>query len=305
MLWRLPKRTLITMAVATALAILASSHASAAPVEACVSPAPGDVPVKVLNIFNNSRILMYVVLETAKQDLLDANGLPYDRWLQAEFNPTPGRYASTYLYRAYINPLTGIPPGAAVQVTVPFYTQIETSPCPFDLDQYINWWRALRVYVYDDPGAIAHAYDGDTNPQNAASISPPGGIASCPACDTPLVVHRIQTGSDGHRVSLPPGDPSQLLEFTFALVPEPPQPLSINYAFVDYDISSVDQVYLPVAMDPLDNPYIGYIGSVLGRTAFGKKLGLFRKDFGWPKYHWPSYVTNQSNLRLPGAFNVM
>jgi hypothetical protein len=86
------------------------------------------------------------------------------------------------------------------------------------------------------------------------------GLRGLTRPSTSLVVYRSQTGSDGHGVSLPPVDPSQLLEFTFALVPEPPQPLSINYDFVDYDISSVDQVYLPVAMDPLNNPYIGYIG---------------------------------------------
>ena len=194
---------------------------------------------------------------------------------------------------------------------MPFYTQLETAPCPFLLDQYINWWRALRVYVYDDPGAIAHAYDSDTNPQNATPISPPGTIPSCPACALPLVVYRSQTGGDGHGVSLPPVDPSQLLEFTFALVLEAPQPLSINYAFVDYDISSVDQVYLPVAMDPINNPYIGYIGSVLARGSvqppqgFAGRLAQFQSDFGWPKYKWPDYVTNQGNLRLPGTFNVM
>ena len=307
----MPKPPRLTTPVATlvlaliALAALGSSPAGAAPPETCVSPGPRDAPVKVLNLYNNSSIPMWVVLESAKQNLLDSEGLPYDRWLQAEFNPTPGRYASMYLYRAYVNPQTGILPGKSVSVTVPFYTQLETEPCPFLVDQYINWWRSLRVYVYDDPGAIAHAYNADTNPQNATPISPPGAIPSCPACAVPLVVYRSQTGADGHGVPLPPVDPSQLLEFTFALVPEAPQPLSINYAFVDYGISSVDQVYLPVAMDPLDNPYIGYIGSVLGRRAFGGLLGQFQTDFGWPKYKWPSYVTNQQNVRLPGTFNVM
>ena len=88
----------------TFLAALGSDPAAAAPPEECVGPSPRDAPVKALNLYNNSSIPMYVVLETAKQNLLDADGLPSDRWLQAEFNPTPGRYASTYLYRAYVNP---------------------------------------------------------------------------------------------------------------------------------------------------------------------------------------------------------
>jgi hypothetical protein len=303
------------------LVVLVSGYASAAPPE-CIAPSPRPVPVKTLNIYNNSSIPIYPVLETAKQNLLDEDGNPYDRWLQAEFDPTPGRYASTYLYRTYVHPQRGLLPGQSVTVTVPFYTQLETSPCPFALDQYVNWWRALRVYIYDDPGAVANAYDGDTNPQNAVPISPPGVVPSCQGCNplpscqgcsTPLVVYRIQTGGDQHGVSLPPGDPSQLLEFTFALVTVAPAPLAINRAFVDYDISSVDQVYLPVAMDPLDNPYIGYIGSVLGRGrgsshtsgGFGGILLQFQQDFGWPQYKWPAYVTYQKNVRLPGTFNVM
>ena len=196
-----------------------------------------------------------------------------------------------------------------MSVTVPFYTQLETSPCPDQPDQYIDWWRALRIYIYDDPGAIKHAYDIDTNKQNALPMSdfaPDAGPGpSCPACTGPLVVYRDQSGADKHGVSLPAIDPSQLLEFTFATVTPAPQPLKIDHGFVDYDISSVDQVYLPVAMDPVNNPFIGFIGSVLGRKVFEERLEKFQKDFGWPKYKWPSYVTNKNNIRLPATFNVM
>ena len=84
-----------------------------------------------------------------------------------------------------------------------------------------------------------------------------------------------------------------------------PEPLKIDYGFVDYDISSVDQVYLSVAMDPVNNPFIGFIGSVLGRDIFSARLTKFRNDFSWPKYKWPAYVTNQTAIRLPATFNVM
>ena len=123
----------------------------------CDSPSPRTVQVKTVKIKNNSGVPIYVVLETPKQDLLDENNRAHDRWLQAEFQPTPGTYASTYLYRAYVNPQNGIPNGGSVSVTLPFYTQLESKPCPNEPDQYINWWRALRIYVYDDPGAIKHA----------------------------------------------------------------------------------------------------------------------------------------------------
>ena len=302
----------LAAAVLTAASLL--SPFARAQVEDCVSPSPRKVPVKIVNIKNNSGVPIYVVLETAKQDILDENKRAHDRWLQAEFQPTKGTYASTYLYRAYVNPQNGIPKDGSVSVTLPFYTQLESKPCPNKPDQYINWWRALRIYVYDDPGAIKHAYDTDTNPANAVPISrfapSAAPVPTCPACFAPLVVYRIQTGGDKHGVSLPAVDPSQLLEFTFATVNafdplKPLEPLKIDYGFVDYDISSVDQVYLSVAMDPVNNPFIGFIGSVLGRDIFSDKLTKFRNDFSWPRYKWPAYVTNQTAIRLPGTFNVM
>ena len=307
----------LAAAVLTAASLLAPSTSAAADPTylmstgpgGCDSPGPRTVPVKIVNIKNNSGVPIYVVLETAKQDLLDENGRQHDRWLQAQFLPTKGTYASTYLYRAYVNPQNGIPDGKSVSVTVPFYTQLVTKPCSNKPDQYINWWRALRIYVYNDPGAIKHAYDTDTNRANAVPISQfapsAAPVPTCPACFAPLVVYRVQTGGDKHGVSLPAVDPSQLLEFTFATVTPFPQPLKIDYGFVDYDISSVDQVYLPVAIDPVNNPYIGFIGSVLGRDQFSAKLTKFRNDFSWPKYKWPAYVTNQTAIRLPATFNVM
>lgn len=297
----------LAAAVLTAASLLSPSTGAAADQGGCDSPGPRTVPVKIVNIKNNSDDKIYVVLETAKQDLLDENNRQHDRWLQAEFQPTKGTYASTYLYRAYVNPQNGIPARGSVSVTVPFYTQLESKPCPNKPDQYINWWRALRIYVYDDPGAIKNAYNTDTAKAVPISKFAPSAapVPTCPACFAPLVVYRDQAGGDKHGVSLPPNDPSQLLEFTFATVTPFPQPLKIDYGFVDYDISSVDQVYLPVAMDPVNNPYIGFIGSVLGRDQFSARLTKFRNDFSWPKYEWPPYVTNKTAIRLPATFNVM
>jgi hypothetical protein len=307
----------LAAAVLTAASLL--SPFARAQVEGCDSPGPRKVQDKTVNIKNNSGVPIYVVLETAKQDIRDEKNRPHDRWLQAEFQPTKGTYASTYLYRAYVNPENGIPKDESVSVTLPFYTQLESKPCPNKPDQYINWWRALRIYVYDDPGAIKHAYDCDTNKANAvdcdknkpnavpiSSFAPSASpVPTCPACFAPLVVYRVQSGGDKHGTSLPAVDPSQLLEYTFAKVTASPEPLKIDYAFVDYDISSVDQVYLSVAMDPVNNPFIGFIGSALGRDIFSDTLTKFRNDFSWPKYKWPAYVTNQTAIRLPATFNVM
>lgn len=300
----------LAAAVLTAASLLSPSTGAAADPTYLMPAAPSlrTVPVKTLNIKNNSGKPIYVVLEAAKQDIKDDNGRPHDRWLQAEFNDEIGTYASNYIYRAYVNPHNGIPgAGGSVSVTLPFYTQLQSQLSPSKDDQYIDWWRALRIYVYDDPGAIQHAYNKDTNTENAVPIFTfaPGASPVPRSGGALLVVYRSQTGGDKHGLALPLDDPSQLLEFTFAKV-NTSGPLEVpDHQFVDYDISSVDQVYLSVAMDPLNNPLIGYIGSVLGQKKFSDTLTAFRDEFNWPKYKWPEYVTNQNNIRLPATYNVM
>ena len=310
----------LAAAVLTAASLLAPFARAAARIEGCDSPSPRMVPDKIVNITNNSDHPIYVVLEAAKQIIQDENNRPHDRWLQAEFQDLKGTYASTYLYRAYVNHENGIKKNESVSVKLPFYTKLESNPCPNKPDQYIDWWRALRIYVYDDQGAIKHAYDCDTkedvvdcgrDPEHrekpngvpiSASAAP---VPTCPACFAPIVVYRIQSGGDEHGTSLPTEDASQLFEYTFATVTPFPDPLKINHGFVDYDISSVDQVYMSVAMDPVDNPFIGFIGSVLEKDIFSARLKKFRNDFNWPKYKWPPYVTDQTAIRLPATFNVM
>src|SRR5262245_10620386 len=185
----------------TFLAVLAPYSTETAKGDQCQSPGPRQVPFKIVNIRNNWDKPIWAVLETAKQDIPDPQTKkPHDRWLQAEFDPTPGTYASFYLYRAYVNPVGGIPKQSSVTVTVPFYTPLETNPCQDDPDQYINWWRALRIYIDDDEGAIKHAYGLDTDTQNALPMStfaPKAGPGpTCVGCAQPLIVYRDQTGAD-------------------------------------------------------------------------------------------------------------
>src|SRR5262245_760285 len=96
----------------------------------CNSPKTEASPFKTVSIRNNTDNPIWVVLETAKQDLLDESKprRRHDRWLQAEFKPTPGTYASLYLYRTYVNPTAGIPKKSSVKLIVPFYTQLEKKP---------------------------------------------------------------------------------------------------------------------------------------------------------------------------------
>ena len=71
----------------------------------------------------------------------------------------------------------------------------------------------------------------------------------------------------------PPNDPYQLTEYTLADVIKGNNNWNLNIANVDYDISYVDEAYLPVAMGPLGNPDVGWIGSISVSTNLGGSWG--------------------------------
>src|SRR5262245_6280611 len=120
--WRMGSMTRRSVMIVVAMAFLAIPVTRSAEAQ-CVGPAQQDVPFKIVNIRNNWDKPIWAVLESAKQDIVDPDTKkPHDRWLQAEFKPTPGTYASSYLYRAYVNPIGGIPKQSTVSVKVPFYT---------------------------------------------------------------------------------------------------------------------------------------------------------------------------------------
>lgn len=45
-------------------------------------------------------------------------------------------------------------------------------------------------------------------------------------------------------------------------------PYPIDLTQVDYDYSGVDQIYLPVAMEPFGTSLVGYTGTVVDLTTF-------------------------------------
>jgi hypothetical protein len=117
-------------------------------------PAP---PIKKITIVNNSAGKIYPVLSIGIK-----LGNP-DLWMQAQFvsdfpnkNPYPP-FPTTLVYRAYINEKNGIPPKHSVQITVPFFTQLKqvtASNIGVNSDQFIDWWNAARVYLFDGATAL-------------------------------------------------------------------------------------------------------------------------------------------------------
>jgi hypothetical protein len=108
-------------------------------------------------------------------------------------------------------------------------------------------------------------------------------------------------------VALPANDPAQLTEYTLADVDKHETTTniwSLVVGNVDYDISYVDHVYLPVAMGPIKNPdNVGYIGSIQDVDQFRQVMGTFLTDFtGWPRYLDP--LSKLAYLRIPGPYNA-
>ncbi len=248
-------------------------------------------PVKKIAIYNNSNESIYPVIEAPAQ--------PIDHWLQAQFQTTDiknNTYQHTKIYRVYVNPTDGgIPPGQSVTLSVPFYSDLARNPNPALADQYIDWWGAMRVYLYDGAAALTKAYDVDKINRVSlltVGLSCDAGSACAGALD-----------SYASTVGLPLNDPYQLTEYTFAdVVTNQGAPFPIAYDRVDYDLSYVDHVYLPAAMEPYANNTVGFTGSIWELTHFRTIMDQFIAATGWPVY--TSTIPLPYN-KIPGTYNVI
>jgi hypothetical protein len=250
------------------------------------------VPSKTISIYNNTDKPIYVILQSSMN--------PVDEWLQGA-NQVPNdklslyKYGHTQLYRIYINGTDGIPAQGVVNLSVPFYSQLVPNPNPALPDQYINWWNGSRIFIYDNQGDVAKAMAQD---KNAVQPITPGPSCMENSCQ-PLRIY-------GSTIGLTDQARSQLTEYTFGSVIKGPSNYSIDDTNVDYDISYVDHVYLPVAMEPTGNRYIGYTGSIKTEGDFTEILEDFLAPGslgeGWPTYIIPD--NPEKDKKLPGAYNV-
>jgi hypothetical protein len=215
------------------------------------------------------------------------------------------------LFRAYINPDKGILAGQSVSISVPFYTQL-TATTPDTIgrasSQYIDWWNAQRIFFYDGETAISGAYN--YNVDNMGKIIPPTPVnpivgAAVPSC-APNNVFNCEPMTLVSYISVyPTGSiPFQLGEYTFAAAEGPPpggllpagSPLSIDLQIVNFNISAVDGIYLPLAMevlgnsDPEQSKYLGTVNTVDTVTTL---LSNFSNNGTlWP-YYYPSYFSKE------------
>jgi hypothetical protein len=223
---------------------------------------PKEIPHKYLTLFNNMDQTMYIIIQSSQNSV--------DEWLQGYFKVTKNRlpaepFPHKKLYRVYVNGTEGIPPSSSVKINLPFFSKLVPNPSPSAPDQYVNWWNGVRIYVYDNHEDFLKAYNEDKeNVVTPSSAGPSCEEGSCPPM--PLYSGHVGLTEQAH---------SQLAEYTFSNVVKGPKAYSIDYDFVDYDISYVDHAYLPIAIEPSGNPYIGYTGSVSTKAAFVKSLEDF------------------------------
>ena len=266
---------------------------------------PNQPPEKKIVIVNNSgdRVFFPMVQKGATV------GNP-DLWMQAIFvqsgnfpnfaqkNPYPP-FGTRLVSRAYIDIInkdntTGLQRGRSVTIAMPFWTQLQEvtdNDIGVNTDQFIDWWNATRIYLFEGATALhaAQITDGTLGKEqhNPTPIAPLGG-AKVPTC--------VASGGATCTVTLlsytidPPfGIPFQLQEYTFASAVGPPldpRPAQIGVEWVNYNVSSLNSVYLPVAMGPLNNPDVPYVGSTQSVADFRKQLAAFGNNGD----NWPIYV---------------
>jgi hypothetical protein len=261
---------------------------------------------KEIRIYNNTPGAIWPVIQASIQ-LTDAINCTVkdkgggDVWLQRALGDTTQCFAVKNDYYAFVNPGVGIPANSFASISLPWWSKT-TGP-----DQYIDWWRAGRLMLFDDKTAQTEIY----NQTKAIPAAFAGGTPK-PSCKTgvcnQLQIFRVPSGSgiDAHL-------PIQLNEYTFAdIAPLAPPD---NGRFVDfnqnYNVSNVDQVYLPVAIEPVRNPpNVGYLGTTMSLTDFRTQLDAFvNSNKDWPTYNNPT-VNNKkmypsAGTRVPSAQSVM
>jgi hypothetical protein len=264
------------------------------------------VPTMTIEIHNNSdRYSIYPVLSTG--------GHSVDAWMQAVFaipksqlaeNP----YPTPNTFRLYFNPTgVGIPPNSSITVTLPLYTQLvpDGQVNPKSPSQYIDWWNGGRISLYASlysdrvpPKALVTNYTARASQKIVVPVAG-AAIPTCPTCQRPPEIFE-DTGGE-----LPSNDPAQITEYTLGAIDMTDDPYTLDVKNVDYDVSYVDNVYLPAAMEPYNNPTVGWIGTTQGIDAFKTAIQKFLTAS--PFQGWPQYVDNDGEtiLKVPSALHIM
>ena len=321
-----------------------SGAAQAQVPSACPSPAPKKT-IRIVNNTTNSVLYAFIqspIFKNEKQtdaDLWMQAQCGINDWVnigsqQAPLCNSQRKFTTTRLYRAYIlinNSSNGIAHGNYVDVTVPFYTQLKSIPANrlgLDPDQYIDWWNANRIYMFDTAAAFNSAMwtNQCANTNCAAGGTPaPGGNLPQPVvnpvggAEPPTCV-----SSDGATctivlkqaaVNVPDGVPFQLQEYTGGSAEGPPNDnkvtpqtcnpdvyhdhTCIRNEYVNYNVSSLTLVFMSVAMEPLGRNDTEFVGSAMTVPDMRTAISAFSNNGG----NWPYYVPTYFDSKQHQGFN--
>lgn len=280
------------------------------------SPTLPAVCYKEVRVINNTNRPIYAVVQGSiiKQAAIGCSS--GDVWLQRALGVTDKCLPVTHDYYIYVNPTTGILPGKSASIELPWWSRpLNTG------DLYIDWWRSARFYTFDDPKALADIYDKvKGTPQLQFAKGSPVPACKSGGGDTCALVQIWKVPEGGEFGTQ---TPAQLNEYTFASVDPPSADPAKNYELVNlnqnYNVSNVDQAYLPLAMEPIrPEADIGYMGTTISVEEFRKSLALFTgvdangyNPTKWPVYNNPTIVKGGSKLypvagiRVPSAETVL
>lgn len=258
---------------------------------------PYTVENKLITIINNSDTAIYPVINSSANEI--------NEWRMACERVNQPTYTQKFEYRAYVNWPEGLAPGQSVTLTVPLYTLLNGATT----DEQITWWNGGRLFMSDKKAGLESIYKEDSaHPirvdDNLACVNDGSN------CHLQIFAN-ITTDAKGKQTTkgLPETIPGQLSEFTFGASIKPEGFATHDRRLlipdnVNYNISYVDHTYLPVAIAPKSNPYIGYTGSIMPLTEFRKRMALFLKEegLGWPIFNMEKEFPGV--VKIPGGYNV-
>lgn len=270
------------------------------------------IPTKTITIRNTGTTTVYPLMRgvnnTASPD--DAKTGLYD-----PFDPVNNEYRGYIGYKSALNPKTntyyyGLKPKQSVTVRVPL---------PF--------WDGGRMHILTEPQYLVPK-DGVPN---VYSYDPNASVVIAPAEDDSSLT------KDGvvlwYHSTVPVGpvneSPDQLLEWTFrdkdyfAKIPTKGViPKGENVNLVNYDISYVDNLYLPLAIEALDVPLpqppvrkrqpYGWIGAnytadglrdklrTFASSGTANGLGTYFGGKGWPVFNMPDL----DDIKIPSGNTI-
>ncbi len=270
---------------------------------------------KTIDIFNNTNRTLFPFIEDANtgvnpllNQLYDPNDYP--------FVPGPGGVTIGQEYRLYAGfqevvdgkekNFLGLPANSSIELTLPMV-----------------FWNAGTIQVVGDTADVRARFLVPLEPggnelgrpflynkadaKEAVLSAPLTGAAGKQGMM--LLYHTTNPASQG----VIPDAPSQLLEFTIrdSSMPtgDPNDPHFSNN--VDYDISYINNVYAPVAMEAKKTGNgVGYVGTLDNTNQYQAKVRAFENGSilngyfggkGWPYY----YVSNPKNPVAKGSLNKL